>query len=275
MKLAVMSYTMSLGGWDFSIDGVKELCKFTREQNIDGIDWVSVYGNDPREVRKIMDDYGLKTVCYTNGADLNYPDHESRKPGLEAVKESLEFAEILGTDKIMIPIGGKPGVPREQSRRNNILGLQEAVELAKGTGITVTIEHMHGQYSPFAISSDMDEALANVPGLKITFDSGNCVTGGEPAVEAFMKSRDAIVHAHFKDWVLASDNTGYCGLDGRYYMPALVGEGIVEYGPLIKEMLRTGYDGYIDIEYESTAYDRKTTVIKAKEYILNMIDKVR
>lgn len=275
MKLAVMTYAMSVGGWDFSIDGVKKLCEFTREQEIEGIDWVTTYGNDPKEIRKIMDDYGLKTVCYTNGADLNFTDRESRIPGLESVKQNLEYANILGTDKIMLPIGQKKGHTTKESLENNILGLREAVELAKGTGITITLEHMHGLHSPFVTSSDMEYTLANVPGLKLTFDSGNCVTGGEPAVEAFRKSRESIVHAHFKDWVVSSDNTGIDGSDGKYYTPVLVGEGIVEYEPLVKEMIQSGYDGFIDIEYQAEVYAPKDAVIMAKKYIYDLIDKVR
>ncbi len=274
MKLCVMSYAMQVGGWDFTIKGITDLCQFTRDQDIDGIDWCSLYGNDPKEVRKIMDDHGLNTACYTDGADLNYPDHNDRLPGLDTVRKSLETAAILGVDKIMIPIGGRAGLTAQQSRNNNIKGLIEAVDIAKSYGITVTIEHMHGLHSPFVTSSDINETLAAVPGLKVTFDSGNCLTGGEPSAEGFLKSKDSIIHAHYKDWVVSSDNTGVDGSDGRFYTPVLIGEGIVDHESVIRAMVQSNYQGYIDIEYQAPVYNPRYAVKTAKEYIYNLKAKI-
>lgn len=274
MKLAVMSYAMEVGGWDFSGKGVAELCQFTCDQGIDGIDWCSVHGHDPKEVRKIMDDHGLTTVCYTVGADLNFPEHSDRLPGLETIRKTLETAAILGTDKIMVPIPPKNGLSAAESRRNNIKGLGEAVDIARSYDIALTIEHMHGKESPFVTSTDINEAIAAVPDLKVTFDSGNCLTGGEPSAEAFRMSKDAIVHVHFKDWVVSSDCSGLSGADGRYYIPALIGEGIVDHESVLRAMLLNDYKGYIDIEYEARVYTPRDTVIKVKKYITELIDAI-
>ncbi len=77
--------------------------------------------------------------------------------------------------------------------------------------------------------------------MKITFDSGNVLTGGENPVTGFINSKESIVHAHFKDWVLSADNKGLQGLDGRFYTGALVGEGIVDNKGVLKEMKKSGY----------------------------------
>ncbi len=274
MKISIMSYTMEVGGWDFSPRGIRDLCRFACEHGIDGIDWCSVYGVAPGDVRKIMDDHGLRTVCYTQGADLNFPDRAGRLPGLETVLEICETAATLGTDKIMIPMGGKGSLSPAESRTNIIQGLSAAVEIADTFGLTVTIEHMHGISSPFVTSVDINEAIDAVPGLRVTFDSGNCLTGGEQPQDAFARSKDSIVHVHFKDWTISPDTNGIDGSDGRYYLPALIGEGIVDHEAVISKMAECGYDGYINIEYQSTKYDSKYAVSRASRYILSLLDKI-
>lgn len=270
MKLSVMTYSMEAAGWDFS-NGIVELCRFTRGQDIDGIDWCSVHGAEPAQVRKVMDDHGLQTVCYTQFADLNFADRQHRLPGLDAVKRILDTAGILGADKIMLPMGGKAGLSACESRHNCISGLAEATEIARGYGITVTIEHMHGLESPFVTSADINEAIKAVPDLKVTFDSGNCVTGGEPSDVAFRNSSDAIVHAHFKDWVISSNREGFDGSDGRYYTPVLIGEGVVDHEAVLREMVDRHYQGYINIEYHARVYDPKDAVIRAKRYLNSLM----
>jgi len=126
MNISMMSYTMARGEWGKNHD-IEELCKFTKELGLEGIDWVTTYGVDPKEIRRIGDDYGLRTVCYTFFADINFSEKKDRQPGIDKIKEGIEFASILGTDKIMLPIGGKDGLSRERSRKNIVTGLKDAV----------------------------------------------------------------------------------------------------------------------------------------------------
>lgn len=261
MKFSMMSYTMARGEWG-KHHNIEELCRVTQKLGLDGIDFVTVYEVEPKEVRKITDDYGLKTVCYTFMADINFPDKKDRRPGLDKIKEGIEMALILGTDKIMLPINGKDNLSRNESRGNVIAGLKEAVKLGKEAGIILTVEHFPDCRSPFIVSSDVNEAVKEIPDLRITFDSGNVLTGGENPVEGFLNSKDSIVHAHFKDWTLSTDEKGLKGADGRYYSPALIGEGIVKHKAVLAAMKEAGYSGYINFEYEGNKYSPEEAMVK-------------
>ena len=273
MKFSMMSYTMARGDWGKNPD-IKELCQFTRKLGLDGIDWVTTYGVAPQKVRKITDDYGLKTVCYTFFTDINFSEEKDRQPGLDKIKEGIEAALILGTDKIMLPIGGKEGLSRDESRRNVIAGLKDAVKLGKEAGITVTVEHFPDCRGPFIISADINEAIREVPDLRITLDNGNVLTGGEDPVQGFLNSKDSIVHAHFKDWTLAAEGEGKKGLDGRYYSAALIGEGVVDHRAVLKVMQDAGYKGYINLEYEGSKYNPAEAVVKALKTLQDIMSEV-
>ena len=252
MKVAMMSYTLGRGRAASERLNLPWVCAFTRELGLDGVDWVTTHGHDPVEVRRVMDDHGLRTVCYTFFADLNCATAEARAPGVEVARRELETALVLGTDKIMLPIGGKPGSTREQSLAHTLAGVAQVIELARPCGLTVTVEHHPQPGSPFITSADMNRGIAELPELRVTFDSGNPVTDGESAAAAYRGSADYVVHAHFKDWKPSApgERGGWQGLDGNWRVGEVVGEGQVDNLAATALMLEHGYDGYVDFEYE-------------------------
>ena len=246
MKLSMMSYTLARAK-DFDLN---RMCELTNELKLKGVDMVTTYGRPPEEIRRMLDQHGLKTICYTFFVDLIFPDTALRQAGVDVIKQGIEAAVILGADKVMIPTPGKKDVPRDLARRYIIRGLQEALVVARQAGVTLTLENFPGAGSPFVISSDMLEAVREVPGLKITFDNGNVLLGGEDPAASFERCVPHVVHAHFKDWVRAARGQGSEGLDGRWYKAALIGEGRVDHKACLAAMKQAGYKGYINIEYE-------------------------
>lgn len=270
MKVAMMSYTMARSGEWAKTHDVAALCQFTKELGLDAIDWVGTYGHDPADVRRICDDHGLAASCYTFGAGMQSPDPAERAASIDKVKVGLDAATALGSDKIMVVIGGVSGVPREETRQRALEQLHAAVALGATYGIAVTIEHFPGAPSPFVTADDMDIAVQTVPGLKITYDNGNLVTAGEDPAEGYRRGKDHIINAHFKDWDLVDDGTP--GVDGRRYRGALIGEGIVDPLPCLQAMAEGGYEGYIDFEYEGNKYDPADAMRKGLPPLLEMID---
>jgi len=272
MKLSVMSYTFSRQGWQkngkFDLEG---MCRVARESDIDGADIVTTHGLLPSEIKRVFSDYGIKPVCYTFPAALNFATKAERAPGVDQVKAGVDVAVEIGAPLIMVVTPGKSGIPRDVSRRQFIEGFRESVGVARSAGITMTIENFPGKDSPFVVSSDVLEAFREIPGLKLTFDNGNVFTGGEDPAASFSSCAEHIVHAHFKDWVLAQPGKGLEGLDARRYEPALIGEGIVPHASCLAAMKQAGYNGYIDIEYEGNKYPPDEATRRAAKYLLNLI----
>lgn len=268
--MTMMSYTMARGEWGKNPD-IERLCKLTKELELDTIDWVTTYNYKPEDIRKICDDYGIRTVCYTFFADINFPGKKSRESGIDKIKEGIETAQVLGTDKIMLPISGKKGLTGEESRRNVIEGLKDAVRIGEENNVVVTVEHFPDYRAPFITSADVNEAVREIPSLRVTYDSGNVFTGGENPVEGFLKSKNYIIHSHFKDWFVVGEKEGMQGRNGRYYKAALIGEGALDYEKILNVMYQADYRGYVDFEYEGSEYTPEDAMRKGLAYLRSIM----
>jgi len=263
MKLSMMSYTMARQPEHFDLE---EMLKLTRELDLDGIDFVGLHDKTAKELRKMADDHGVPVICHTFSADFDHEDDAARKSAVEGSKQSIDDAVELGAPVVMIPTGGKAGEDRNAARRRWIRGLKELQPFAREAGVVLTVENFPGAESPFVIAADMLEAVREVPEFKITFDNGNAAGGEDPA-ESFARCAEHVVHAHFKDWTIVGQNEGTRMLDGRWYKPALIGEGIVDHKSCLAAMQAAGYDGHIDIEYEGNDYKPADAVRRAVDYL--------
>lgn len=220
-----------------------------------------------------MDDYGLKTICYTFFVDINFKERELRKKGIEEIKRGIEIASILGTDKIMLPLRGKDEYTKEESRRNIIEGLKEVIKESEKYDIKITVEHFPDINGPFLVSDDINFVIKEIPELRATFDAGNVILGNEKPEDAFINNNKYIIHAHFKDWIISREGK-LSGIDGKKYKPALVGEGIIDYRKLINVMKKFNYNGYINLEYEGTDYEPDIAMKKGLKFLKSIIEEI-
>lgn len=277
LNLSLMTWPYLAAGEHGRNPSVSLLCELARELKVGGLDWITMQGHDPLEVRKITDGFGLKNICYTFFSDLEKPDAEVRRKSMDVAKESLDVARMLGADKVMVAMGGQEGFPRQEARRHVIDAFVSYVPLAQSAGITVTVEDFPTIWSPFMTSSDMNEALAAVPGMKVTFDSGNCLIGGEQPLDMYRNCKEDVVHVHFKDMVLCPKGpNSRSALDGKFYDPAeLMGEGIVDFRACLQAMEDAGYEGYVDFEPEGSKYTSYDAARKGIPYLRELYSSIR
>jgi sugar phosphate isomerase/epimerase len=271
MKFSLMTYTFARQDWkkDGNFD-LEKMCKAGKRLGIDGVDIVSHSFSplDPENIRKVLEDHGQKVVCYTFFPQLNKPTKAEREAGIEEVKKAIEIAKRLGTDKVMIHTPGNLQMTVDECRINWIHGLQEAILLTNAAGLTLTIESIRN--SPFATSAEMLRVVREVPGIKLVFDTGNVYASGEDPVAFYNACREHIVHVHFKDgrWSNKTNNDGSTRPD---FSNELIGEGDINFTECVKAMVKDGYNGYVDIEYESNKYTPDVANQKAIEYINNIL----
>lgn len=277
MRLSMMSMVMMM------VDrfSAEETVDLARELAFDGIDWVTCHGRQPADLRRLTDDAGLPCAAYTFWVDdLSSTDVTIRQRGLELLKREIETAHILGAPVLMIPTPGVEELARDELRRRWIVGLAEAAPLVHDAGLILTIENYPGALSPFVIADDIREALDVMPELRVTFDNGNASTGECPVV-SFQAVANKTVHAHFKDWEISDEKTPASPsqlLDGKYYGPALISEGALSRGVVhracLQAMKNAGYQGCINIEYESNQYRADEGIRRAAAYLRALADEI-
>lgn len=261
-----MSYTFARQPRYFDLAGMLDL---GAELEMAGVDFVTLHDRKPRELRAMAEDRGLPVICHTfQAAGLGSSDAPARETAANDVKRGLEAAVDLGAPVVMIVPVPHEGVPRDVDRRNWIEGLKTVAVLAEDAGVALTVENFPGARSAFVTAADFLEAHAAVPSLKLTYDNGNAASG-EPPAESFTQCAELVVHAHFKDWTIhdAECERGMKMLDGRYYRPALIGEGDIDHASCLRAMREAGYSGCIDIEYEGNEYPPAEAVRRAVAWL--------
>ena len=260
MKYSMMTYTLMRQGTFTPADCVR----VAAELKMEGIDWVTTYGEDPALLRKMSEDAGLVIAAHT--FFLRPAEGET---DISVAERSLDNACILGAPVVMIPTPPIAGVAsREENHKLWCERLAAVAPLAEKRNLVFTVENFPGALSPFVTADDFYSAKAQIPSLKLTFDNGNASTG-EDQLDSLKRCFKDIVHVHLKDW--DRSETAVEGmramLDGAYYKPALIGEGCVDSRAAVKLLEELGYDGFINIEYEGSKYPADQGVKQVLEYL--------
>ena len=195
-----------------------------------GVEFAGYYGRTAEELKKLLDDDGLK--CYGTHVDVN-----AIKP--ENIEKTLTFAKELGCKMVVVP-----WLPEQM--RNSSASIMESVKLfddaaktAAKFGILVGWHNENYEFRKIDGTTIWEAfwAKAQKP-LIMEFDTGNAMEAGEQAAPYLTRYPGKVVAVHIKD-------------HSRTNPTALLGEGDENWGeviPLLKHKLPIKY--YI-IEQES------------------------
>ena len=265
MKLSLLSYSMDCQPKYFTL---KRLFEFTAEMKFDGLDLVSLYDTPVRDLRKMADDHGVRIACHTIMTGMGQPDPQVAAQGVEDAKRGIEAAVELGARTVMFP-PFPAGPDRDATRRNWIAGFRQVAPFAAAAGVTMTAEHFPGAESPFVKDSDMLEAVREVPGFKVCFDTGN-VLGAEDPVASYRVLAPHVAHCHYKDYLLsdvATPEINFRLLNGKFSRGTVIGAGAVNFPAVIAAMKENRYDGYISIEYDDHALPPEEGLRRSVDYL--------
>jgi len=254
MKLGCMLYSLarSLAHGTLTLPQAFALI---RECGGEGVDLMRPMGDRPlAEVKQMVADAGLVVSSHIGGADLTQDDATLRSQGIDACQRVIDEACELGTSIVLLTTGVCPeGQEKAGARRNVARTLGEVLPYARGAGITVTIEDFGSPRAPYQTSSEVMECcqLAG-PDLMVTYDSGNMVMGDEDPVDFLRAVAPRVRHCHLKDWELLPPDaeTALVARSGKRYVGTVVGTGVLDYPPIIAELKRMQYRGFVSFEYE-------------------------
>ena len=191
------------------------------------------------QTKRELVDRGLVVPCL--GASINLHEQDAAKLA-EATAETRRFIDVasaLGTPYIRV-FGNQypPGMARDAVLAFFARGLRDLGEYGRPRGVTVLLES-HGAFvdSPTLVEL---MRLADSPNVAILWDAHHTFVAGETPEISVAQLGRYIRHTHLKDSVPA-------GADRKY---VLTGEGEVPVRRQIQALVKIGYRGFYNFEWE-------------------------
>jgi len=198
-----------------------------------GVEFAGYYDYSAKELRKMLDDTGLKCCSTHTGLDTLLGD---------ALAQTIEFNQILDNKFLIVP-----GLPEE--RRNSHSAWLETAELfnelaekVKPHGMQVGYHNHFHEFTAMEGELPWDTFFGNTSSEVIMqLDTGNAMHGGADPVPFLKQYPGRATIVHLKEYSATNDR-------------ALIGEGEIKW----KEVLElchsiAGTEWYI-VEQESYAY---------------------
>ncbi len=232
----------------FAVETTKQLgLKYIEPEVMTGRCLLNVYHycnitsleNDPMEMRKQIEDAGLKVACLSAHSNLMNTEY-----GVDYLKKAIRFAYILGSPFVNTAEGPKPEWMTDgDAFRVMGYNLATLTKMAENYGITITIEP-HGIYTTNADGLLRIMSLSDSKNLAINFDTGNVTIAGNDALETLKKVIAHVVHVHLKDVKMPKTSTGETGVTAGM----AIGDGEVDIKGCIEYLKENNYNGCLSIE---------------------------
>jgi fructoselysine 3-epimerase len=217
-----------------------------------------------REIRKKIDDKGLRVVVYTPET-LNYPfSYSSAEPAIKNatikyMEAAMEDAQILGTKSVFINSGcGLRDVPREESWKRCVESVSALCETAQSMDMNLIMEQLQPYESNLLVrQEDMARMLneVNSPALQVCVDVVAMEVMQENLNRQFELFGDKIKLIH------------YC--DGNPSGHFILGDGNLPLEHYLEILEQHDFDGYLSLEINDSIYwtDPHDSIWRSVKYL--------
>lgn len=187
-----------------------------------------------RDVRKLLDDLGIKCLSTHNSPASFTPD---------GLKKAIELNQTIGSRTIVLASSPRmTGLDSWKALGDQMTGVMETL---RPLGMAAGFHNHQTEWGGAIGQRPMDVLAASTPkDFVLQFDVGTCVEAGQDPVAWIKANPGRIKSLHCKDW----------GAGGRGYSVAF-GEGSVPWKAVIEAAEATGGVEYFLIEQEIAGPD--------------------
>ena len=216
-----------------------------------GVEFAGFYNNEPKEIRKFIDDLGL--VCHSSHDPF---------PTKENINEIVDNISILGGDFSISGVG-PDDVSTEERAKATIDRFAEAVSLFEGSGVKFAV-HNHWWEFFYKVNGMIffDALIKAVPNICSELDVFWTTLGGSDPVKIIEKYSKNIVLLHSKD--------GNCKLPWNHEIDPVImlanGSGNINIKGCI-EAAKNSMISWNVVELDFTDGDMWKAVAKSYEYL--------
>jgi sugar phosphate isomerase/epimerase len=214
-----------------------------------GVEFAGYYGHSAQDIRKWLDDLGLK-CCGTHTSLATLLGDE--------LPRTIEFNQTLGNKYLIVP-----SLPEE--RRNSNLAwtdtasvFNQIAEELKPHGMLTGYHNHHIEFQPITGGLPFDLFFTNAkPEVVMQIDIGNAIHGGGDPIACLRHYPGRAITVHLKEYAAGYDQ-------------ALIGEGEVNWQEVFDICETTGGTVWYIVEQESYAYPPLECVRRCLENLRKM-----
>jgi len=216
------------------------------------------------ELRERAEGQGLQFAAITPYAtDLNSSDPKVAGTHRDLLLRAIDIAQALRAGCIRTYAGRETGGPgRGERLRRLVEAVRGSAEVAAQAGVRLGFENHFNTLADSAKATVEVVRAVNHPAIGIVYDQGNLtMLGAEDYRETIPLQAPYLLHVHVKDLrfkdrlpEVTSGAVEALPADAKPTISVPVGEGILPWPEILAELKRTGYDGWLSIEYERRWY---------------------
>ena len=236
---------------------------FERQENAlrfgcDGIEYLNVLdlSTPSRDLalrlKENADRLALPSPCFSMYVEVMQDPAASVKE----IEAYIDMAEILGCPYFHHTYGP---ILAGQSKQDY---LKTAVDVAKQTASYAAERGIHLLIEPQGATMNgvemLGDYLAQMDGLaSLILDTGNIFESGDTSLQLVKALGDKVKHVHVKDMIYRDKLPAFPDVSWRHCpngagaRQTVVGQGVVDFYPVLEELKRLGYDGWYALEYDA------------------------
>jgi len=203
--------------------------------------------NEPLEMKDILEEYGVAASGLSAHSPLMRP--EISVPYLE---KAVRLAAVIGAPVVNTDEGIRPAWMEDEDCFHVMkYTLTKVLQVAERYGVQIGIEP-HQSITRTTQGLLRVAGLVDSPFLRINYDTGNALLGGEEPYEGLTAVLPLLAHVHAKDISLYQAETEQGKVTGTP-VGCGCGEGLVDWVKIV-EILRAGnYRGVLSVECGTSA----------------------
>ncbi len=234
-----------------------------------------------REIRKMLDGYGLPISSLAYYPNPLHPDADHRETVIEHLKKVIEAAALLETPAVGTFIGKDKNKTVPQNFEDYARIWPPIVKFAKDHGIKIAIENC-----PMIFSLDEwpgGNNLASTPAIwrkmweiipddnfGLNLDPSHLILQMIDVERVVREFGSKIFHVHAKDLHIDREglyNHGVLAQGMGWQVPRLPGLGDMDWPKFFAALTAARYDGVVSIEHEDRVYEGDEALVKRGFYL--------
>jgi len=234
-----------------------------------------------KEIRKMLDGYGLTVSSLGYYPNPLHPDAEHRETVIAHLKQVIEGAALLEVPIVGTFIGKDKNKTVPQNLEDYAQVWPPVVKFAKEHGIKIAIENCPMIFSwdewPGGNNLAVNPAIWRrmweiIPddNFGLNLDPSHLIWQMIDYERVIREFADKLFHVHAKDLHVDHDglyNNGALSLGMGWQVPRLPGRGDVDWGKFFAALSDVGYDYVVSIEHEDRDYEGDEELVKKGFYL--------